>query len=200
VTFDHPPNNAITARTVWELADLVELIRHDLDLNVVVFDSANPAFFLIDDNGQEPRPIARPPLTMAEVRAWREMLARLSGAPAVSIAAIRGRVGGAGSEFVLACDLRFGSLEKALIGQFDVRSGPVLDSGPIARLCRLAGRGRALELLLAGGELDGRRAEQYGYINRLVADDGLDDEIDRIASRLAHLDHDAVARTKAGLG
>jgi hypothetical protein len=61
VTFDHPPNNAITARTVWELADLVELIRHDLDLNVVVFDSANPAFFLIDDNGQEPRPIARPP-------------------------------------------------------------------------------------------------------------------------------------------
>jgi enoyl-CoA hydratase/carnithine racemase len=201
VTFDHPPRNAITATTVMELAEVIELIHHDADLNVVVFDSANPRFYLThEDTGHELSPTAAPPLDPSEVRAWHELLVRLSSAPAVSIAPIRGRVGGAGSEFVLACDLRFAALENALLGQFKVGAGPVPWSGSMARLSRLAGRGRALEVLLVGDELDGGRAEQYGYVNRVIADDRLDDEIDRIALRLAHLDHDAIARTKASVG
>jgi enoyl-CoA hydratase/carnithine racemase len=70
----------------------------------------------------------------------------------------------------------------------------------MARLSRLAGRGRALEILLASNDLDGGRAEQYGYVNRLIADDELDDEVDQIASRLAHFDHDAIASTKSAVG
>jgi enoyl-CoA hydratase/carnithine racemase len=101
VTFDHPPINAVTATTVAELAELFDLIEQDPDLNVVVFDSANPDFFLghrdvEDDLG----------------RAWLDLLARLSRAPVVSIASIRGRARGAGREFALACDMRLAELDE----------------------------------------------------------------------------------------
>jgi enoyl-CoA hydratase/carnithine racemase len=115
----------------------------------------------------------------------------------VSIASIRGRARGAGSEFVLACDMRFASRENALLGQFEVGTGLVSGGRPMARLSRLVGHGRALEILLVADGLDGPRAEQYGYVNRVIADDRLDDEVDEIASRLARCDHDAIARTKS---
>jgi enoyl-CoA hydratase/carnithine racemase len=114
----------------------------------------------------------------------------------VSIASIRGRARGAGSEFVLACDLRFASRENTLIGQFEVGTGVVPGGGPMARLSRLVGRGRALEILLVADDCDGPRAEQYGYVNRVIADDQLDTEVDAIAVRLARFDHEAIARTK----
>ena len=187
VTFDHPPINTITATTVGELAELVELIEHDPDLNVVVFDSANPDFYLAD-NDTEDGP---------SMRAWFDLLGHLSRAPVVSIASIRGRVRGAGGEFALACDLRFASREKALLGQVEIRAGVVPGGGPAAMLPGLVGRGRALEILLVADDFDGPRAAQYGYVNRVIADDQLDDEVDAIASRLARFDHDAIARTKA---
>jgi enoyl-CoA hydratase/carnithine racemase len=183
VTFDHPPINTITATTVAELAELVDLIENDQDLNVVVFDSANPDVYLANYNAEHDR-------------AWLDLLVRLSLAPVVSIAAIRGRARGAGSEFVLACDLRFASRENTLLGQFEVGPG-VVPEGPTARLTRLVGRGRALEILLVADDLDGPRAERYGYVNRAIADDQLDDEIEEIASRLTRFDHDALARTKS---
>ena len=110
---------------------------------------------------------------------------------------IRGRARGAGSEFVLACDLRFASRENTLLGQFEVGVGVVPGGGPMARLARLVGRGRALEILLVADDLDGPRAEQYGYVNRLIPDDHLEAEVEAIASRLALFDHDAIARTKS---
>ena len=128
---------------------------------------------------------------------WLDVTARLSRAPVVSIASIRGRARGAGSEFVLACDMRFASRENTVLGQFEVGSGVVPGGGPMARLARLAGRGRALEILLVADDLDGPRAEQYGYVNRAIADDRLDEEVDAIASRVARFDHDALARTKS---
>jgi enoyl-CoA hydratase/carnithine racemase len=184
ITFDHPPVNTVTATTVSELAELIGLIEQDCDLNVVVFDSANPDCYLAGPTG---------------LHAWLDLLVRLSRAPVVSIASIRGRASGAGCEFVLACDLRFASRENTLLGQLEVGTGVVPGSGPMARLARLAGRGRALEILLVGDDFDGPRAEQYGYVNRAIADDQLDDEVDQIASRLADFDHDAIARTKSNV-
>jgi enoyl-CoA hydratase/carnithine racemase len=182
VTVDHPPINMITATTVAELAELVGLIEDDTDLNAVVIDSANPDYYLTGPTGLHP---------------WLDLLVRLSRAPVVSIASIRGRSGGAGCEFVLACDLRFASRENTSLGPFEVGTGVVPGGGPMARLASLAGRGRALETLLVGDDFDGPRAEQYGYVNRVIADDQLDDEVDQIASRLARFDHDAIARTKS---
>ena len=185
LTFENPPINTVTATTVAELAELVGLIEDDGDLNVVVFASANPDYYLGSDTEQ------------TGTHAWLDLLVRLSRAPVVSIASIRGRARGAGSEFVLACDLRFASRENTLLGQFEVASGVVPGGGPMARLARLVGRGRALEILLVADDLDGPGAEQYGYVNRAIADNRLDDEVDQIASRLARFDHDAIARTKA---
>jgi enoyl-CoA hydratase/carnithine racemase len=198
LTFDHPPINTITAATVAELTELVGLIEQDPDLNVVVFDSANPDFYLAHyDTEHDPGRTAALGIGPTGMHAWLDFLVRLSRAPVVSIASIRGRARGAGSEFVLACDLRFASRENSLLGQFEVGIGVVPGGGPMARLSRLVGRGRALEILLVADDLDGPRAEQYGYVNRVIADDRLDDEVDAIASRLARFDHDAIARTKS---
>jgi len=198
VTFDHPPINTITATTVAELAELIGLIEQDPNLNVVVFDSANPDFYLAHyDTEHDPRRTAALPRGPTGLHAWLDLLVRLSRASVVSIASIRGRVRGAGSEFVLACDLRFASRENTLLGQFEVATGLVPGGGPMARLSRLAGRGRALEILLVADDLDGPRAAQYGYVNRVIADHQLDDEVEDIASRLARFDHEALARTKS---
>ncbi|HTU84646.1 MAG TPA: enoyl-CoA hydratase/isomerase family protein [Solirubrobacteraceae bacterium] len=198
VTFDHPPINTITATTVAELAELVGLIEHDPKLNVVVFDSANPDFYLAHyDTEHDPARTAALGLGPTGMHAWLDLLVRLSRAPVVSIASIRGRARGAGSEFVLACDMRFASRENAALGQFEVATGVVPGGGPMARLSRLMGRGRALEILLVGDDLDGPRAEQYGYVNRAIADGELDAEVDAIASRLARFSHEAVARAKS---
>jgi len=117
VTFNHPPINTITATTVEELIEVVDLIEQDRDLNVVVFDSANPDVYLADYEADHD-----PGRT-----AWLDLLARLSGAPVVSIASIRGRARGAGSEFVLACDLRFAARENTALGQFEVGTVVVAD-------------------------------------------------------------------------
>jgi enoyl-CoA hydratase/carnithine racemase len=197
VTFDHPPINTITATTVAELAELVGLIEQDPDLNVVVFESANPDFYLAHyDIENDPGKTVALGAGPTGMHAWLDLLVRLSRSPAVSIASIRGRARGAGSEFVLACDLRFASRENTLVGQFEVGTGVVPGGGPMARLSRLVGRGRALEILLVADDLDGPRAEQYGYVNRTIADDRLDDDVHAIASRLARFDHEAIARTK----
>jgi enoyl-CoA hydratase/carnithine racemase len=198
VTFDHPPTNTLTATTVAELSELVDLIDEDRDLNVVVFDSANPDFYLNDcEVENDPGRTAALGVGQIAMDAWRDVLVRLSRAPVVSIASIRGRARGVGSEFVLACDLRFASRENSLLGRFDVGTGVVAAGGPIARLPRLVGRGRALEILLVADDLDGPCAERYGYVNRAIADDELDREVDAIASRVGEIDHDAIARTKA---
>jgi enoyl-CoA hydratase/carnithine racemase len=198
VTFDHPPINTITATTVAELAELVGLIEQDADLNVVVFDSANPDFYLahydVENDAAKTVALGVGPTGLP---AWVDVLVRLARAPVVSIASIRGRARGAGSEFVLACDLRFASRENTLLGQFEVGVGVVPGGGPMARLSRLVGRGRALEILLVADDCDGPRAERYGYVNRVIADADLDHEVDAVAARVERFDHDAIARTKS---
>jgi enoyl-CoA hydratase/carnithine racemase len=198
VTFDHPPLNNITATTVTELSELVDLIEAEPELNVVVFDSANPKFFAAHYD-TEGNPAAT--LGMADgptgMHPWLDLTTRLSRAPVVSIAQIRGCARGAGSEFVLACDLRFAARENAVLGQFEVGVGVVPGGGPMARLARLVGRARALEIVLVADDIDGPRAEQYGYVNRAVPDAELNAEVEAIASRLEGFEHHAIARAKS---
>ena len=141
VTFDHPPINTITATTITELSQLMDLIERDPQLNVVVFDSANPDFFLAHyDIEKDPAKTAALPVGPTGMPGWLDVTVRLSRAPVVSIASIRGRARGAGSEFILACDLRFASRENSVLGQFEVGAGFVPGGGPMARLSRLVRR------------------------------------------------------------
>jgi len=123
-------------------------------------------------------------------------LVRLSKVPAVTISAIRGRVRGAGSEFVLATDIRFAG-DKAILGHPEVGLGSVPGGGPMARLARLVGRGRAAEILLGADDIPADLAERYGYVNRVLPDAGLAGFTDVFARRIGGFDKVAVARTKA---
>src|SRR4029079_6186215 len=164
-TFDHPPINTITATTITELSQLMDLIECDAQLNVVVFDSANPDFFLAHyDIEKDPAKTAALPVGPTGRPGWLDVTVRLSRAPVVSIASIRGRARGAGSEFILACDLRFASRENTLLGEFEFGIGLAPGAAPMAGLARVAGRGRALEILLVADDLDGPRAAEYGYV------------------------------------
>jgi enoyl-CoA hydratase/carnithine racemase len=197
VTFDHGPINTVTADTVAQLSRLVDEIERDEDLNVVVFTSRNPEFFLAHyDTEGDPGKTVSMPAGPTGMHPWLDLTARLSRAPVVSIASIRGRARGAGSEFVLATDIRLAG-EHAVLAQFEVGTGVVPGGGPMARLPRLIGRGRALEVLLVADDMDSARAERYGYVNRVVADDQLEQETDRVARRLASFDKRAIAETKA---
>jgi len=124
------------------------------------------------------------------------MLVRLSRAPVVSIASVRGRATGVGSELALASDMRFASREKAVFSQWEVGAGLVPGGGPMARLPRLIGRGRALEVLLGADDVDGELAERYGYVNRSLPDADLDDFVDALARRISSFDKTAIAETK----
>jgi len=120
----------------------------------------------------------------------------LSRAPVISIASIRGCARGAGSEFALACDMRFASRERAVLGQFEVGVGAVPGGGPMAQLARLVGRGRALEILASANDFPGELAERYGYVNRAFPDAELDGFVDAFANRLAGFDKRAIAEMK----
>ena len=149
VTINHPPLNIFGPDTIPQLNEIVTAIEMDEHVKVVVFDSAITGFFLThydflakveDTTSLPPGPIGLQPLP--------DMLVRLSRAPVVSIASIRGRATGVGSELALACDMRFASREKAILSHFEVGAGIVPGGGPMARLPRLIGRGRALEVFL----------------------------------------------------
>lgn len=114
----------------------------------------------------------------------------------VSIAMIRGRATGNGSELALACDMRFASWEKALLSQWEVGVGLVAGGGPMARMPRLMGRGRALEVLLSSEDIGGELAELYGYVNRSFPDSDLDAFVDALATRIGSFEKWAISNTK----
>jgi enoyl-CoA hydratase/carnithine racemase len=195
-TFDHPPINLIDPDTVGELSALISSMETDPQLRVIVFESADPDFFLAH---YDVRTTSSQPSTKATptgLHPWLDVLVRLSRCPVVSIALIRGCARGAGSEFALACDLRFASRERARLGQFEVGVGAVPGGGPMAPLARLAGRGRALEILLSADDFSGELAERYGYVNRALPDAQLDQFVEGFAQRIAHFDKRALAETK----
>src|SRR5205807_6984146 len=125
-----------------------------------------------------------------------DILARISRLPVVSISLIRGRATGVGSELALASDMRSASREQAILSQFEVGAGVVPGGGPMARLPRLIGRGRALEVLLGADDIRGDLAELYGYVNRSFPDAELDAFVDALATCIASFDKRAISETK----
>jgi enoyl-CoA hydratase/carnithine racemase len=188
VTFDIPPLNIFGPKEIPQLNEIITAIETDQHVKVVVFDSAVDGFFLTDST--------RIPPGRTGLQALPDMLARLSRAPVVSIASIRGRATGVGSELALASDMRFASREKAVLSQWEVGAGLVPGGGPMARLPRLIGRGRALEVLLAADDINAELAELYGYVNRAFPDTELDGFVDALAMRIASFDKQAIAETK----
>jgi len=196
VVFDYPPFNIVDATLFEGLQELLARMDTSPSLCVVVFESANPDFYLahfdltgkigniMTDVGRSGLPILM------------DTFVRLTKSPVVSIAKIRGCVRGVSSEFILACDMRFASRENTRLGQPEVGVGLHPGGGGTERLPRLVGRGRALEIVLGASDFDGETAERYGYVNRALPDAELDSFVDALARRIASFDRGAIAAAK----
>ncbi len=196
VTFNNPPLNVMGPEMVKEFQEVINALEADEQLRVVVFDSAVDDYFLNHSDFTAkledltllpPGPTGLPP--------WPDFLVRLTRLPVASIALIRGRATGNGSEITLACDMSFASREKAVISQWEVGVGMVAGGGPMARLPELIGRNRALEVLLSSEDIRAEQAAAYGYINRALPDADLDAVVEALATRIAKFDKWAIAST-----
>jgi len=197
VTFDNPPLNVMGPAFVLEIREIMNALEADEQVKVVVFDSAVEGFFLNhSDFLAKLEDLTTIPQGPTGLEAWPDILVRLTRAPFASIALIRGRATGNGSEIALACDMSFASREKAILSQWEVGVGLVAGGGPMARLPRLIGRGRALEVLLGSEDIRGDLAQAYGYVNRSLPDADLDGFVDALATRIASFDKWAIANTK----
>lgn len=197
-TFSNPPINLIDPDTIGELQELIAALESNAEVKVVVFRSSDPDFFMAHwDVLADKAKVAAMPPGPTGMHPWIDVLVRLSRAPVASIAEIRGRARGAGSEFVLACDMRFASRERGILGQFEVGLGAVPGGNPMARLAGLMGRGRGLEVILGADDFPADLAERYGYINRALPDEEIETFVDCFARRLASFEKHALAGAKA---
>jgi enoyl-CoA hydratase/carnithine racemase len=182
---DAPPMNLLGRALVRDLVSLIRAAEEHDAVQVLVFKSADPTYFI-------------PHVDVTEVAAYRNEAAKLTGEPSlgllfrhlsasrlVTIAQIEGRVGGAGSEFVLACDMRFAALESASFSQPEQGLGWIPGAGGLQHLTRLLGRARALEVVLSADEYDAELAERYGWINRALPQLALGDFVSALAYRIA---------------
>jgi enoyl-CoA hydratase/carnithine racemase len=195
VTFDNPPLNLIDPETVAALRNLLSTLEADPAVHVVVFDSADDEYFIahvdMTRSAELPKDLGPTGLPW-----WPDIATRLIRAPFLSIAEVRGRARGLGSEFALACDLRFASRERAVFAQPEVGFGLVPGGGSIEMLSSLAGRSRTLEIVLGADDMDADTAQQYGWINRALPDAELSSFVDRLAQRVAGFDGGALVAAK----
>ena len=196
ITFANPPVNLIAGETVLRLTGIVDELATDPDIQVVVFDSSVPDFFYnhFDLAAAADFPAPEDEKTLP---VWTDLVLRLSKAPYISIATIRGRTRGGGNELALAFDLRYASREKAIFGQPEVGSGLLPGGGGTERLPRTIGRDRALEVILTSADYDASTAEQWGWVTRALPDAELDAFVDSIVDRLASFDRTSLASAKS---
>ena len=198
VTISNPPINVITPPLYMELAALVGELKADPNLTVVVFKSADPDFFLahFDVSAILTFPTDTEAEKEQELNEYHIMCERVRTMDKVTIAQIEGRVGGGGSEFASSMDMRFGVAGKTKINQMEVPLGILPGGTGTQRLPRLVGRGRAMEIVLGGDDLDAETAERWGYLNRIFAADEIDDWVMNFARRIASFPVEAVRLAK----
>jgi enoyl-CoA hydratase/carnithine racemase len=196
VLFENPPFNIVDATIFEGLQDLLARMDASPSLRVVVFESANPEFYLAHFDLTGKTGNITTAVGPSGLPILMDTFVRLTKSPVVSIAKIRGCVRGVSSEFVLACDMRFASRENTLLGQPEVGVGVNPGGGGTECLPLLVGRGRALEIVLGANDFDGDTAERYGYINRALPDAELDGFVDLLARRIASFDRRPIAAAK----
>jgi enoyl-CoA hydratase/carnithine racemase len=179
------PMNLIGPELVRDLVSLIQRAEADTGVEVLVFSSADPDYFISH-------------VDVTRISAYREQAAKLTGEASlgllfrylsnsrlVTIAQIEGRVRGAGSEFVLACDMRFAARESAIFCQLEQSFGTIPGGGAVQHLTRLMGRARALEVMLSADDYNAELAERYGWINRALPADSLAAFVSGLAHRIA---------------
>ena len=197
ITFDNPPLNVMGPQFVREFREIITTVEADEEVKVLVFDSAVEGHFLNhSDFLADFKDLTNLPQGPTGLEAWPDILVRITRLPVVSIASIRGRATGNGSENSLGLRYEFREPRESASLQWEVGVGLVAGGGQMARLPRLMGRQRALEVLLSSEDIGGDLAEIYGYVNRSLPDSELDSFVDALATRIASFDKWAIANTK----
>ena len=197
---DNPPVNVITPEVFRDLRALPDHVEHGTDARVLVLRSANPDFFIAHYDVSQilTFPIDEPAVRDTELRGFHQMCERYRTMPLPTICEIGGRVGGGGGELAASCDMRFGT-EATTLCQMEVPLGILPGGTGTQRLPRLLGRGRAMEIVLGGDDIDGATLAQWGWLNRALPADELRPFVDRLARRIADFPPEAVARAKASV-
>lgn len=197
VTIDNPPMNLLNMELLGEFFRLSRKIAKDDDVRVIVFDSADPDFFIahFDVSILAVLPDEPPPKSN-ELTGMHPICEAFRTLPKVSIAKLEGITRGGGSEFVLALDMRFGAIGKVVLAQPEIVVGIIPGGGGTQRLPRLMGRSRALEVVLGGQDFTAELAERYGYINRALPPDELTPFVEDLAYRIASYPAESIALAK----
>ena len=200
VTIDNPPLNLLDATLRADLDNFTREIAEDEAVRVIVFQSANPDFFVAHADVEQllGRYTKRPP-RLAVPSPIQDVGERLRTMPKVTIAKIEGRASGGGSELALNLDLRFAARGKAILSQPEVALGIIPGAGATQRLPRLMGRARALEVVFGGVDFDADQAERYGWVNRALPADELGPFVERLAHRIASFPAYAIAKAKRAI-
>jgi enoyl-CoA hydratase/carnithine racemase len=200
-TIDAPPINLMSRPLFAQLAKFSAEVAADESISVVVLQSALPDFFIahFDIETILSLPTDGPALRDEQLGGFHRMCEAFRSMPKATICKLAGRLGGGGSEIAASCDMRFGALERFVVNQIEVPLGILPGGSGTQRLPWLLGRGRALEMILGGTDLDARTAEQWGYLNRALPASDLDGFVDSLARRIASFSPDAVRRAKASV-
>lgn len=198
IIVDNPPINIITLPLYAELRSLAEELERDSALSVVVMKSADPDFFLahFDVETILRFPVEGVAARSPEANPYHVMCERFRTMDKITIAQIEGRVGGGGSELSASFDMRFGVRGKTVINQMEVPIGILPGGGGTQRLPRLLGRGRAMEIIVGGDDLDAETAERWGYLNRIFDASEIDGYVEKLAQRIATFPIEAVRLAK----
>src|SRR3954471_21050270 len=180
-----PPMNLLGPELVRDLVSLIQGAEADDAVRVLVFSSADPDYCISHVDLTRIAEYRKEAAKLTGEESIALLFHHLSASRLVTIAQIEGRVRGAGSEFVLACDMRFGASESAIFSQPEPAFGVVPGGGATQHLVRLMGRARALEVMLSAEDYDADLAERYGWINRALPADALDDFVSSLAHRIA---------------
>ena len=197
---DNPPVNLITADLFRDLRALPDHLEDRTDARVLVLRSANPDFFIAHYDVEQilSFPVDGPAERGSELGGFHKMVERYRTMPIPTICEITGRVGGGGGELAASCDMRFGT-DTTMLCQMEVPLGILPGGSGTQRLPLLVGRGRAMEIVLGGDDIDGPTLERWGWLNRMLPPTELGGFVDRLAARIAGFPPQAVARAKASV-
>jgi enoyl-CoA hydratase/carnithine racemase len=200
VTLDNPPINLLDTQLITDLATVSRALAADPSVRVVVIDSANPEFFSAHADVSLIKDLPTDDVSLhLKPRGFQGMADRFRAMPKATIALIEGIARGGGSELALSCDMRFAALGKAVLAQPEVSLGIIPGGSGTQRLPGLVGRGRALEVVLGGGDIDAETAERWGYVNRALPDDEVRPFVETLALRIASFPPEAIMRAKAAV-